>query len=172
VLKSQLHCHDSFFWVRNSILPIKSLCTKSAHGTSGVRRKCPRGGKFRHNRVTSHINFRGRAEVTTILGVPGACPRGKFCKITPKNTHFCAFWKQVLYNTVFTFFIFRVWGGGHGTVASPLRTLLLRGVKLATRKPNPARHVPFYGPRFVLPLGLTELRLILCHNTVTFFVMS
>jgi len=23
-------------------------------------------------------------------------PPGKFCKITPKNTHFCAFWKQVL----------------------------------------------------------------------------
>jgi len=29
-------------------------------------------------------------------------PPGKFCKITPKNTHFCAFWKQVLGN----FFIF------------------------------------------------------------------
>jgi len=31
-------------------------------------------------------------------------PPGKFCKITPKNTNFCAFWKQVLDNTVFTFF--------------------------------------------------------------------
>jgi len=31
---------------------------------------------------------------------------GKFCKITPKNTHFYAFWKQVLDNTVFTFFYF------------------------------------------------------------------
>jgi len=54
---------------------------------------------------------------------------GKFCKITPKNTHFCAFWKQVLDNTVYTFFIFRVCGGGHGTVASPLRTLV--GVTIA-----------------------------------------
>ena len=35
-------------------------------------------------------------------------PPGKFCKITPKNTHFCSFWKQVLDNTAFTFFIFRV----------------------------------------------------------------
>jgi len=31
---------------------------------------------------------------------------GKFCKITPKNAHFCALWKQVLDNTVFTFFYF------------------------------------------------------------------
>jgi len=49
---------------------------------------------------------------------------GKFCTITPKNAHFCAFWKQVLDNTVFTFFIFRVWRGGHGTVP-PLRTLVM-----------------------------------------------
>jgi len=53
------------------------------------------GAKFRHNRVTSQINFRGSAEDTTILGVRGLAP-GKFCKITPKNSHFCAFWKQVL----------------------------------------------------------------------------
>jgi len=33
-------------------------------------------------------------------------PPGKFYKIAPKNTHFCAFWKQVLDNTVFTFFYF------------------------------------------------------------------
>jgi len=26
----------------------------------------------------------------------GGMPLGKFCKITPKNTHFCVFWKQVL----------------------------------------------------------------------------
>ena len=52
-------------------------------------------------------------------------PPGKFCKITPKNTHFCAFWKQVLDNTVLQFFISKVWGGGHGTVASPLRTLVV-----------------------------------------------
>jgi len=55
---------------------------------------------------------------------PGHAP-GKFCKITPKNTHFRVFWKQVLDNTVFTFFIFRVWGDGHGTVAFPLRTLVV-----------------------------------------------
>jgi len=33
-------------------------------------------------------------------------PPEKFCKITPKNTHFCAFWKQVLDNYVLTFFYF------------------------------------------------------------------
>ena len=82
------------------------------------------GGRFRHNRVTSQINFRGSAEGTTILGGSGSISPGKVCKITPKNTHFCAFWKQVLDYTVYTFFIFRIWGGGHGTVASPLRTLV------------------------------------------------
>jgi len=56
--------------------------------SSGVRRKFPRGAKFRHNRVTSQIYFRGSAEGTTILGGPGVCLR--------ENTHFCAFWKQVL----------------------------------------------------------------------------
>jgi len=40
------------------------------------------GGKFRHNRLTSQINFR-----TTILGESGGMPPGKVCKITPKNTH-------------------------------------------------------------------------------------
>jgi len=64
---------------------------------SGVRRKFPRGWpKFRHNRVTSQINFRGSAKGTTILGEAGGMPPGKFFKITPKNTHFCGFWKQVL----------------------------------------------------------------------------
>jgi len=48
---------------------------------SGVHRKFPRGAKFRHNRVTSHINFRGSAEGTTILGGPGACPRENFAKL-------------------------------------------------------------------------------------------
>ena len=72
---------------------------------SGVRRKFPRGDtKFRHNRVTSQINFRGSAEGTTILGGGGGKLPGKFCQITPKNTYFRAFWKQVLDNTVFTFF--------------------------------------------------------------------
>jgi len=50
-------------------------------------------GKFRDNCMTSQTNFRGSAAGTTILGGPGACPPEKFCKITPKNTHFCTFWK-------------------------------------------------------------------------------
>jgi len=62
--------------------------------------------KFRHSRVTLQINFRGSAEGTTILGASGGMLLGIFCKITPKNTHFCAFWKQVLDNTVFKFFYF------------------------------------------------------------------
>ena len=62
--------------------------------------------KFHHNRVTSQINFRGSAESTTILGGSVDMPSGKFCKITPKNTHVCAFWKQVLDNTVYIFFYF------------------------------------------------------------------
>jgi len=67
-------------------------------------------------------NFRGGGQVSsqscdvtnqlrevpkTILWGSGGMPPGKFCKIAPKNT-LCAFWKQVLDNTVFTFFIFRV----------------------------------------------------------------
>jgi len=44
--------------------------------------------KFRHNRVTSQINFRGSAEGTTIVGETAGMPQEKFCKITPKNTHF------------------------------------------------------------------------------------
>jgi len=40
-----------------------------------------RGGtKFRHNRVTSQINFRESAEGTTLLEGPGACPREDFAK--------------------------------------------------------------------------------------------
>jgi len=64
------------------------------------------GASFRHNRVTSQINFQGRAEGRPFQGGPGSMAPGKFCKITLKNTHFCAFWKQVLENTVFTFFYF------------------------------------------------------------------
>jgi len=56
----------------------------------------------------SHINFRGSAEGKTILGGFGGMPPEKICKITLKNTYFCALWKQVLDNNVFTFFIFRV----------------------------------------------------------------
>jgi len=37
--------------------------------------KIPEGGKFRHNRVTSQINFR-----TTIVGGPGEYPRENFAK--------------------------------------------------------------------------------------------
>jgi len=80
-----------------------------------------RGAKFRHNRVTSQINFR-----TTILGGPASWP-GKILQnytkqyanytskfaFAPKYTH-----------TVYTFFIFRVWSGGNGTVP-PLRTLVI-----------------------------------------------
>ena len=52
---------------------------------SGVRRKFPRGDtKFRHNRVTSQINFRGSAEGTTILGGGGACSRENFAKLRLK----------------------------------------------------------------------------------------
>jgi len=48
---------------------------QSASETSVAYAENFRGGaKFRHNRVTSQINFRGSAESTTILGVPGACP--------------------------------------------------------------------------------------------------
>jgi len=36
---------------------------------------------FRHNYVTSQINFRGSAEGTTILGAPAACLREKFEKL-------------------------------------------------------------------------------------------
>ena len=75
-------------------------------GFSGLRRKFPRGTKFRHNRVTSQINIRGSAEGKTILGGSGGMPQGKFCKTTPKNTHFCAYWKQVLDITVFCIFLF------------------------------------------------------------------
>ena len=33
-------------------------------------------------------------------------------------------WQYTLPKTVYTFFIFRVWGEGYGTAASPLRTLV------------------------------------------------
>ena len=35
------------------------------------------------------------------------------------------YWQYTLPKTVYTFFIFRVWGEGHGTVATPLRTLVV-----------------------------------------------
>jgi len=55
---------------------------------SGVRRKFPRGAKFRHNRVTSQINFRGSAEGTTILGGSGGCSWENFVKLHLKISIF------------------------------------------------------------------------------------
>ena len=40
-----------------------------------------REAKFRHNCVTSQINFRGSVEGTTILGGPEACPRENFANL-------------------------------------------------------------------------------------------
>ena len=37
-------------------------------------------------------------------------PLGKFCTITPQNTHFCAFWKEVLDNTFLHFLFLRFEG--------------------------------------------------------------
>ena len=54
------------------------------HTHGGVRRKFPRGASFRHNRVTSKINFRGSAEGTTILGGSGAYPQENFAKLDLK----------------------------------------------------------------------------------------
>ena len=51
-------------------------------------------------------------------------PPGKFCKITPKNTHFCAFWKQVLDNTVFTFLFLGSEGVPMAQWLPPLLTLV------------------------------------------------
>ena len=87
-------------WERYGCPKQSFICT-----ISGARRKFPRGTKFRHNRVTSQINFRGSVEGTTILGVRGHSP-GKILQNYTKNTHFCAFWKQALDNTDFTFFYF------------------------------------------------------------------
>jgi len=51
------------------------------HGVSGERRKFLRGAKFRNNRVTSQINFRGSAEGTTILVGSWGMPRKNFAKL-------------------------------------------------------------------------------------------
>ena len=54
-------------------------------GSSGVRRKFPRGWpKFSHNRVMSQINFMGSAEDTTIRGWSGGMPRENFAKLHVK----------------------------------------------------------------------------------------
>jgi len=56
------------------------------------------GAKFRHNRVTSQINFRGSAEGTTILGGPGACPRESFAKLHLKRHIFVHSGSKFWYN--------------------------------------------------------------------------
>ena len=43
--------------------------------------KISEGGKFRHNRMSTQINFRGSAEGTTILGGSAAMPRENFTKL-------------------------------------------------------------------------------------------
>jgi len=69
---------------------------------SGVRRKFPRGGNFRHNRVTSQINFR-----MTVLEGSGGMPPAKFCKITPTNTQIT----PKITHTVYTLFLGSEGGG-------------------------------------------------------------
>ena len=54
-------------------------------------------------------------------------------------------------------------------------TVYSRGVKLAARGPNPARHATFCVPRhtsFMLALVLTGLCLLFCHSRLRFFVYS
>jgi len=56
-----------------------------------LTRKISEGGtKFCHNRALGEV-----PKARTFSGVRGLTPK-KFSKITPKNTHFCALWKQVL----------------------------------------------------------------------------
>jgi len=73
-------------------------------------------------------------------GVRGHTP-GKFCKTTPKNTHFCAFWKQVLDNTVFTFFYF--WGlrgwPWHSGLPPPYASAYLPCPRYTTVCPSPCK---------------------------------
>jgi len=54
--------------------------------------------------VTNQL--KGRCQRSDHCRGSGGMPPGKFCKSTPKNTHFCAFRKQVLDKTVSTFFYF------------------------------------------------------------------
>jgi len=97
---------------------------------SGVRRKFPRGGP-------KHRSSQGRAK--------GAMPPPKFVenivilcferRFSKQSSvirlklnilvYTAEYWQYTLPKTVYTFFIFRVWGEGRGTVASPLRTLVL-----------------------------------------------
>ena len=63
---------------------------------SGVRRKFSRGAKVlsQSRDVTKELYGECRRHDHSRV-VRGHAPE-KFCKITPKNTHFRAFWKQVL----------------------------------------------------------------------------
>ena len=70
---------------------------------SGVRRKFARGAKFRHNHVTSQINFMGTAEGMTILGWSG-------------GMSLCSLFLLKLLESDFSFLRAE---GGHGTVAFP-----------------------------------------------------
>ena len=64
---------------------------------SGVRRKFPRGGSKVSSQscdVTNQLYWEYRRHNHSKV-VRGHAP-GKFFEITPKNTHFRVFWKQVL----------------------------------------------------------------------------
>jgi len=97
---------------------------------SSVRRKFPRGGP-------KHRRSQGRDK--------GAMPSPKFVenivilcferRFSKQNSvirlklnilvYTAEYWQYTPPKTVYTFFIFRVWGEGHGTVANPFRTLVV-----------------------------------------------
>ena len=64
------------------------------------KQKISRGGQVSSQScdVTNQLKGKCRRQNHS-RGIQRHAP-GKVCKITPKNTHFCAFWKQVLDNTV------------------------------------------------------------------------
>jgi len=85
---------------------------------SGVRRNFPRGWPNFVTIVWRHKSTLREVPKARPFKGSGACPRENFAKLKyaflcykflpifalkPKNTHFCAFWKQVLDITVFTF---------------------------------------------------------------------
>jgi len=97
---------------------------------SGVRRKYPRGGP-------KHRRSQGSAK--------GAMPPHKFVenivilcferRFSKQNSairlklnilvYTAEYWQYTSPKTVYTLFIFKVWGEGHGTVATPFRTLVV-----------------------------------------------
>ena len=107
----------------------KNIYKRKWPTVSGVRRKFPRGGP-------KHGCSQGRAI--------GAMPPPKFVenivilcferRFSKDNNvirlklnillYTAEYWQYTLLKTVYTFFIFRVWGVGHGTVATPLHTLV------------------------------------------------